>query len=162
MNVTNALSSHFPHYFKGRGHRQRRYCIFRGRSRECSQTRSLWRKWPAATQSGEKFGQSLNLSQESGKSRIKALYEGVVRSLRKDLEPPRARVTSRNRRFSSRFLHPRISGVTPVSADKVPLLHLKRKVGISWEYSSNLTGVYLDILHEIATSGTTFKDKTRF
>ncbi|KIL56574.1 hypothetical protein M378DRAFT_1034420 [Amanita muscaria Koide BX008] len=29
----------------------------------------------------------------------------------------------------------------------------------SWEYSSNLTGVYLDILHEIATSGTTFKDK---
>jgi fatty acid synthase subunit beta len=36
---------------------------------------------------------------------------------------------------------------------------LKRKVGTNWEYSSNLTGVYLDILHEIATSGTTFKDK---
>jgi fatty acid synthase subunit alpha len=37
---------------------------------------------------------------------------------------------------------------------------LKRKVGNTWEYSSNLTGVYLDIHHEIATSGTTFKDKT--
>jgi fatty acid synthase subunit beta len=36
---------------------------------------------------------------------------------------------------------------------------LKHKVGTNWEYSSNLTGVYLDILHEIATSGTTFKDK---
>jgi hypothetical protein len=46
-----------------------------------------------------------------------------------------------------------------VSADKVPLLHLKRKVGTNWEYSSNLTSVYLDILHEIATAGTTFKDK---
>jgi fatty acid synthase subunit alpha len=30
---------------------------------------------------------------------------------------------------------------------------------MNWEYSSNLTSVYLDILHEIATSGTTFKDK---
>jgi 3-oxoacyl-ACP reductase-like protein len=46
-----------------------------------------------------------------------------------------------------------------VSADKIPLLHLKRRVGTQWEYSSNLTGVYLDVLHEIATSGTTFKDK---
>ena len=39
-------------------------------------------------------------------------------------------------------------------------LHLKCKAGNTWEYSSsNLTGVYLDILHEIATSGTTVKDK---
>lgn len=48
--------------------------------------------------------------------------------------------------------------VTSLSSDKIPLLHLKRKVGNTWEYSSNLTGVYLYILHEIATSGTTFKD----
>ncbi|KAE9384551.1 hypothetical protein BT96DRAFT_950481 [Gymnopus androsaceus JB14] len=59
------------------------------------------------------------------KNRIKALYEGVVRSLR----------------------------------TKVPLLHLKRKVGTNWEYSSNLTSVYLNILHKIATAGTTFKVK---
>ncbi|KAJ7502466.1 putative fatty-acid synthase complex protein [Mycena galericulata] len=46
-----------------------------------------------------------------------------------------------------------------IDSHSVRLLHLKRKVGTSWEYSSNLTGVYLDVLHEIATSGTTFKDK---
>ena len=43
--------------------------------------------------------------------------------------------------------------------DKVPLLHLKRCVGTTWEYSSNLTRVYLNILTKIVTSGTTFKDK---
>ncbi|CAE6487860.1 unnamed protein product, partial [Rhizoctonia solani] len=57
------------------------------------------------------------------------------------------------------FLRPQVSQVTSLSADKIPLLHLKRKVGGNWEYSSNLTGVYLDVLHEIATSGTSFKDK---
>ncbi|KAF7965824.1 hypothetical protein HWV62_41719, partial [Athelia sp. TMB] len=98
------------------------------------------------------------ISQEQ-KNRIKALYEGVVRSLKNEAEPPRPRVVGRSRRSSSQFLRPQISGVTNVSADKVPLLHLKRRVGAGWEYSSNLTGVYLDILHEIATSGTTFKDK---
>ncbi|KAN0118278.1 hypothetical protein V8E52_005254 [Russula decolorans] len=45
------------------------------------------------------------------------------------------------------------------STDKIPLLHLKRRMGTQWEYSSNLTGVYFDVLREIATSGTTFKDK---
>ncbi|KAJ7762020.1 fatty acid synthase [Mycena maculata] len=97
------------------------------------------------------------ISQEQ-KNRIKALYEGVVRSLRKGPEA-RPRTGSRPRRSSSQFLRPQLASATSVSADKVPLLHLKRKVGTSWEYSSNLTGVYLDILHEIATSGTTFKDK---
>lgn len=92
------------------------------------------------------------------KNRIKALYEGVVRSLRKtpDIRP---RVVPRSRRSSSQFLRPQVSGVTTVTADKIPLLHLKRKVGTTWEYSSNLTGVYLDILSEIATSGTTFEGK---
>ena len=49
--------------------------------------------------------------------------------------------------------------MVPVSADKIPLFHLKHRVGAAWEYSSNLTGIYLNILHEIATSSTTFKDK---
>ncbi|PCH42040.1 fatty acid synthase [Wolfiporia cocos MD-104 SS10] len=96
---------------------------------------------------------------EDQKNRIKALYEGVVRSLRKRPESRSRPGTPRARRSSSQFLRPQITGVTSVTADKVPLLHLKRKVGTTWEYSSNLTGVYLDILHEIATSGTTFKDK---
>jgi fatty acid synthase subunit alpha len=94
------------------------------------------------------------------KNRIKFLYEGVVRSLNNPDSNPRP--IPRNRRSSSQFLRPQVTGVTAVislSSDKIPLLHLKREVGSTWEYSSNLTGVYLDILHEIATSGTTFKDK---
>lgn len=97
------------------------------------------------------------------KNRIKGLYEGVVKSLHKNPEEEAAaRNTPRSRRSSSQFLRPHITGVnavTSIASDKIPLLHLKRKVGSNWEYSSNLTGVYLDILHEIATSGTTFKDK---
>ena len=96
------------------------------------------------------------------KNRIKALYEGVVRSLHNSPDLRIPRTGTRSRRSSSSFLRPQVTGVTPVtsiSSDKIPLLHLKRKVGTNWEYSSNLTGVYLDILHEIATSGTTFKDK---
>ncbi|KAI0950742.1 hypothetical protein AcW1_007973 [Taiwanofungus camphoratus] len=96
---------------------------------------------------------------EEQKNRIKALYEGVVRTLRKRPESRARPGAPRTRRSSSQFLRPQVSGITSVTADKVPLLHLKRKVGTTWEYSSNLTGVYLDILHEIATSGTTFKDK---
>ncbi|KAF6759889.1 fatty acid synthetase alpha subunit [Ephemerocybe angulata] len=96
------------------------------------------------------------------RNRIKSLYEDVVRSLVKNPEvalPPSA---PRSRRSSSQFLRPQLTGipsVTSISSTSLPLLHLKRRVGNAWEYSSNLTGVYLDILHEIATSGTTFKDK---
>ena len=94
------------------------------------------------------------------KSKIKDLYDSVVRSLKNEPADPRAPAAQpRTRRASSQFLRPQVSNVAPVAADKVPLLHLKRKVGTNWEYSSNLTGVYLDVLHEIATSGTTFKDK---
>lgn len=97
------------------------------------------------------------ISQER-KNRIRALYEGVVRSLRKGPEL-RARMGIRSRRSSSQFLRPQITEVTSLPADKIPLLHLRRRVGVQWEYSSNLTSVYLDVLKEIATSGTTFKDK---
>lgn len=90
------------------------------------------------------------------KNRIKGLYEGVVRSLRKGPERPRL---GQKRRSSSQFLRPQVPTSTAFVADHIPLLHLKRKVGKTWEYSSNLTGVYLDILNEIATSGTTFVDK---
>jgi len=100
---------------------------------------------------------------EDQRTRIKNLYEGVVRSLRKPATPtpPRAPAPApRNRRSSSQFLRPQIP-VRPMTVPegRVPLLHLKRKIGSSWEYSSNLTSLYLDVLSEIATSGTTFKDK---
>jgi 3-oxoacyl-ACP reductase-like protein len=99
------------------------------------------------------------ISQEQ-KNRIKALYDGVVRSLRKSPTESRRHPTPRSRRSSSQFLRPQLTAApTTLSDDKIPLLHLKRKSAGAWEYSSNLTSVYLDILNEIATSGTTFKDK---
>ncbi|KAG8752051.1 3-oxoacyl-[acyl-carrier-protein] synthase [Serendipita sp. 396] len=93
------------------------------------------------------------------RSRIKNLYDGVVRSLHKTAIPERP-PSPRSRRSSSQFLRPQIP-VRPaaVPEDRVPLLHLKRKTGSHWEYSGNLTSLYLDVLTEIATSGTTFKDK---
>ncbi|KAG8968299.1 3-oxoacyl-[acyl-carrier-protein] synthase [Tulasnella sp. 419] len=96
------------------------------------------------------------------KNRIKGLYDSVVRSLRKTPEPPRTRAPApiaRNRRSSSQFLRPQIAGITNITPDRIPQLHLRRKVGYNWEYSSNLSGLYFDVLHEIATAGTTFKDK---
>ncbi|KAL5526485.1 FAS2 [Sanghuangporus sanghuang] len=98
---------------------------------------------------------------EEQKNKIKALYDGVVQSLRKPSDPkiPDVRRTPRSRRSSSQFLRPQIRNIASVPADKIPLLNLKRRVGTTWEYSSNLTGVYLDVLSEIATSGTTFKNK---
>jgi fatty acid synthase subunit alpha, fungi type len=94
---------------------------------------------------------------EDQKNHIKALYEGVVRTLSTGPEP--RSIAPKSRRSSSQFLRPQIGSITNIAADKVPLLHLKRKVGANWEYSNNLTGVYLDVLNEIATSGTTFQDK---
>ena len=98
---------------------------------------------------------------EEQKGKIKALYDGVVRSLRKTSDPkiPDVRRQPRSRRSSSQFLRPQVANIASVPQDKLPLLHLKRRVGTTWEYSSNLTGVYLDVLGEIATSGTTFKNK---
>ncbi|KAF8753393.1 fatty acid synthase [Rhizoctonia solani] len=75
------------------------------------------------------------ISQEQ-KSRIKSLYDGVVRSLRKGPESKPSRPTARTRRASSQFLRPQVSQVTSLSDDKIPLLHLKRK-----DKNALLTGV---------------------
>lgn len=93
------------------------------------------------------------------KDRIKVLYDSVAFSIRKNPEPRPRPGTPRSRHSLFQFLRPQISGITSASANKVPLLHLKRKVGTNWECSSNLTGVYLDVLRGIVTSGMTFKDK---
>ena len=59
-----------------------------------------------------------------------------------------SRPTPRSRSSSSQFLRPQVTGVTLVtslSLDKIILLHLKRKVGSTW--------------NKITTSGTIFNDK---
>ncbi|KAH7108468.1 hypothetical protein BKA62DRAFT_667324 [Auriculariales sp. MPI-PUGE-AT-0066] len=86
------------------------------------------------------------ISQEQ-KDHIKGLYEGVVRSLRKTPDQQRP------------LPSPQLQGLAALSADIIPLLHLKRRAGTTWEYISNITSVYLDILTEIATSGTMFEGK---
>jgi len=82
----------------------------------------------------------------------------LIYSISKDPDP-RTRGQPRNHRSSSQFLCPRNAGTTSASVRPIPLLHLKRKVGTTREFSSNLAGVYLNILHEIATPGTTFEGK---
>ena len=97
---------------------------------------------------------------EISDDQIDALYDGAVMSLRETPEP-RAHTQPTARHHScSQFLRSQVKA-SSVSANKIPLLHLKRMSGTTWQYSSNLTqaGVYLDVLHEVATSGTTFKDK---
>ncbi|KPV74523.1 uncharacterized protein RHOBADRAFT_28081 [Rhodotorula graminis WP1] len=92
---------------------------------------------------------------------IKSLYAEVVRGLGKDAPPPSAhKIGGRTRRPSSQFLRPAaVPDATFLPEDKLPLLHLKRKIGHEWQYSSKLTSLYLDILKEIATSGVTFEHK---
>lgn len=71
---------------------------------------------------------------------IRALYGEVV----KGLTPGDARQAQRgprSRRPSSQFLRPVQVEPTSVPSDKTPLLHLKRKVGNNWSYSSKLTSV---------------------
>ena len=68
------------------------------------------------------------------------------------------RSPARTRRSSSAFLRPlTVPEPTAVTEDKIPLLHLKRKVGNEFQFSSKLTQLYLDVLKEIATAGTTFE-----
>ncbi|KAH9964650.1 hypothetical protein BC827DRAFT_1154089 [Russula dissimulans] len=93
---------------------------------------------------------------EEQKNRIKVLYDGVVRSLRKVPDNRRRPGVPRTRPSLS---WPQLSSITSVSADKIPLLPRKRRMGTQWEYDSNLTGVYCSVLHKIATSGSTLKDK---
>src|SRR6266849_2315043 len=68
-------------------------------------------------------------------------------------------ITPHNHCSSSQVLRPQVVVPTTLPDDKIPLLLLTRKSAGTWEYSSNLTTVYLNVLDEIAMSGTTFKDK---
>jgi len=89
---------------------------------------------------------------------IRSLYGEVVKGLSPH-ERNRAGNGPRSRRPSSQFLRPVQVEPTALSGDKTPLLHLKRKVGSNWVYSSKLTTLYLDVLTEIASAGTTFEHK---
>jgi len=55
---------------------------------------------------------------EEQKNRIKALYDGAVRSLHKAPDSRLRPGVPRSCRSSSQFLRPQISSITPVSTDK--------------------------------------------
>jgi len=74
------------------------------------------------------------ISQEQ-KNRIKALYDGVVRSLRRGPTAETRRATPRTRRSSSQFLRPQMVVPTTLPDGKIPLLHLERKSAGSWACS---------------------------
>ncbi|KAK0191779.1 hypothetical protein F5146DRAFT_1198324 [Armillaria mellea] len=78
---------------------------------------------------------------EEQKNHIKALYEGVVRSLRQGPDPCPSRV--RSRRASSQFIRSQVSRISGYD------------LGIQQQPHKHI----FDILHEIATAGTTFEDK---
>ena len=73
---------------------------------------------------------------------IRSLYGEVVRGLGKEAPKAPVKTPARSRRPSSQFLRPTaVVDSTFVPEDKIPLLHLKRKVGTAWQYSSKLTYV---------------------
>lgn len=91
---------------------------------------------------------------------IRSLYGEVVKGLSPhDRNRSAATNGPKSRRPSSQFLRPVQVEPTALSGDNTPLLHLKRKVGNNWVYSSKLTTLYLDVLTEIASAGTTFEHK---
>lgn len=49
--------------------------------------------------------------------------------------------------------------MTSSLADKVPLLHLKYKIGVNWKYGRDLIDVYLDILSKVAICGIILENK---
>ena len=75
------------------------------------------------------------------------------------LELPPAALVAVVRRLSSFGQITCVIPVTSITSDKSLRLHLKREVDNQWKSSNNLTRAYLDILHEIATSRTSFKGK---
>ena len=61
---------------------------------------------------------------------IRSLYGEVVRGLGKDATTKATKPVARSRRPSSQFLRPTaVPEATHLADDKIPLLHLKRKVG---------------------------------
>ncbi|EGF99218.1 uncharacterized protein MELLADRAFT_112919 [Melampsora larici-populina 98AG31] len=89
---------------------------------------------------------------------IRSLYGEVVKGLSHDVRNRQGPGAPGSRRPSSQFLQPVQAEPTARSSDETPLLHLKLRVSDhNWVYSSKLTTLYLDVLTEIASAGSTFE-----
>lgn len=77
---------------------------------------------------------------DAHKASIQSLYDEVLRSLGRS-EVGQVTPPQRTRRSSSQFLRPAVPEAASIGEDKLPLLHLKRKVGTNWQYSTKLTEI---------------------
>ncbi|KAL1699974.1 hypothetical protein EV121DRAFT_273398 [Schizophyllum commune] len=88
-------------------------------------------------------------------------HQGLVRRCRA-LAPQRIGFSAPSRHAPYASLVLAVSSkISAASSSTIhaPLSYPKRRAGLTREYGGNLTGVYLDVLHDIATPGMTFKDK---
>jgi len=95
----------------------------------------------------------------ANKDAITALYDEVVKSLNVGVNTNVGNAADRPpRRLSSSFVSPPVDQPVLVPDNSLPFLNLKRNLTGTWMYSKQLTCVYLDILTEIATSGSSFEN----
>ena len=73
----------------------------------------------------------LSLNELSGGARISFMFHELFSNGIKSIHP-----VPRSCRSSSQFLRPQVSSITSVSANKIPLLHLKCRMGTRLEYST--------------------------
>ncbi|ORY84509.1 hypothetical protein BCR37DRAFT_408198 [Protomyces lactucae-debilis] len=93
-----------------------------------------------------------NKMSKSSKLQIKSLYADVVKALAANA------VTLDEKPKRGRRMKKAASSTRP-EKETIPFLHLKKKEEHGWEYSSQLTEVYLDGLEHAARDGVTFEHK---
>ncbi|KAK9462404.1 3-oxoacyl-reductase [Lipomyces oligophaga] len=94
---------------------------------------------------------------KSSKLQIKTLYEDVMHSLSLESNVSQAPKGALSPGGSPR--RAKRNGRVKKFTETIPFLHLKKHDLHGWEYSKQLTGVYLDCLEKAATLGISFKDK---
>src|SRR5258708_27448451 len=73
----------------------------------------------------------LSLNDLSVGACISFVFHALFSSSIKSIHP-----VPRSHRSLSQFLRPQVSSITSVLANKIPLLHLKHRMGTQWEYST--------------------------
>ncbi|KAF9438054.1 3-oxoacyl-[acyl-carrier-protein] synthase [Entomortierella beljakovae] len=110
-----------------------------------------------------KIIKSQNTMKSSSKLAIKSLYGEVIHSINMSnsiIREEKNRRASRARRSSVSVNPDRPKKVA--KKETIPFLHLKKKNPQSesgWEFSQRLTGIYLDVLTNIARDGVTYEDR---
>lgn len=106
-----------------------------------------------------------NKMKKSNKLAIKELYSDVIRSMSMSSTIIKEKKSRQRRSSASAYTfaeRPKVA-LKQSKKETIPFLHLKKKNPndpSGWEFSSKLTGTYLDVLTEVANEGVTFENKT--